>query len=477
MKNIYDHIHLKIYNTETRQKEIVFPIDGKQIRMYVCGPTVYNFAHIGNFRTYVFEDLLRRTLEFFGFDVKMVMNITDVDDKTIKGAIEKNTTLDVFIKPYLDAFYHDLKVLKIKPADIYPKATDFIEQMIEMISNLVEKGYAYQGADNSIYFSVQKFKQYGRLSHLKLNELKVGGSKRINSDEYDKDVAADFVLWKAYDKKRDGEIYWDSLFGKGRPGWHLECSTMAMNILGESIDLHCGGVDNIFPHHENEIAQSECYSGRKFAKIWAHSEHLLVDGKKMSKSLGNFYTLEDLLKKGYSGEIIRYMLLQAHYRTQLNFTLKGLDASIAAIQRIRDFIDRLGDLVEDKMLNNLDEIINNAKLKFAEALADDLNISLAMSSLFDFIRGVNQLIDDSRLGKSDAEKIFKFLELLNQVLAFLPLQQTTLEIPADIQDAFQKREKARREKNWALSDELRDFITDKGYKVEDNPKGSSLKKL
>jgi len=476
MKNLYDHISLKIYNTETKQKEIVFPIDGKQIRMYACGPTVYNFAHIGNFRTYVFEDLLRRTLKFFGFDVKMVMNITDVDDKTIKGAIEKDVTLEEFIKPYLDAFFEDLKQLNIEPADQYPKATEYIQQMIDIILNLIEKGYAYTGSDGSVYFSVQKFKQYGRLSHLNLSELKAGASNRVESDEYDKEEASDFVLWKAYDAKRDGKIYWDSPFGHGRPGWHLECSTMAMKILGKSIDIHCGGVDNIFPHHENEIAQSECYSGRQFVKIWAHSEHLLVDNKKMSKSLGNFYTLRDLLDKGYTGAQVRYMLLHAHYRTQLNFTLKGLESTNASLQRIQDFVERLQDIKVSNQFNEMDSTIDEFKLKFASALADDLNIALALSVLFDFIRAINQLIDSNNIGKQDADKILQFLELLNQVLGFLPLEKTDLKIPKEIVDALQKRDEARKSKNWPLADELRDFITSKGYLIEDGPNGAKVKK-
>jgi len=476
MKNLYDHISLKIYNTETKQKEVVFPIDGKQIRMYACGPTVYNFAHIGNFRTYVFEDLLRRTLKFFGFDVKMVMNITDVDDKTIKGAIEKNVTLEDFISPYLDAFFEDLKKLNIEPAHNYPKATEYIQQMIDIILNLIEKGYAYTGSDGSVYFSVHKFQQYGRLSHLNLNELKSGASNRVESDEYDKEEASDFVLWKAYDPKRDGKIYWDSPFGQGRPGWHLECSTMAMKILGKSIDLHCGGVDNIFPHHENEIAQSECYSGRQFVKIWAHSEHLLVDGKKMSKSLGNFYTLRDLLNKGYTGDQVRYMLLHAHYRTQLNFTLKGLDSTAASLQRIQDFIDRLKDIRSDNEFGEMDKTIEEFKFKFAGALADDLNIALALSVLFDFIRLVNQLIDNNKLGQKNVDKVLGFLELLNQVLAFLPLEKSTLKIPNEITEALQKRDEARKAKNWSLADELRDFITSKGYLIEDGPSGAKVKK-
>ena len=339
---------LKLYNTESRQQEEIIPIDGRTIRMYTCGPTVYNFAHIGNFRTYVFEDLLRRTIKFFGLPVRQAMNLTDVDDKTIKGAIENKVSLAAFTQTFKDAFFQDLKTLNIEPVEYYPQATDYIPEMITIIQKLLDTGVAYRGQDGSIYFSIAKFPSYGRLSHLHLNELQVGASERVIHDEYEKDNASDFVLWKIFDPERDGDIFWDSPFGKGRPGWHIECSAMAMKLLGESIDIHVGGVDNMFPHHENEIAQSEAYSCRHFVKHWLHAEHLLVDHKKMSKSLGNFYTLRDLLKKGYTGKQVRYMLLQTHYRTQLNFTFAGLDGAVSTLERLSDFIVRLQAIRRDK---------------------------------------------------------------------------------------------------------------------------------
>ncbi len=251
---------LKLYNTETRQKEEIVPLDGKKIRMYTCGPTVYNFAHIGNFRTYVFEDLLRRTLRFFGMGIEQVMNLTDIDDKTIKGAIANKVSLDAFTRPFKEAFFQDLETLNIERVEHYPQATDYVQEMIGIIQHLMEKGVAYQGSDQSIYFSIRHFPSYGRLSHLDLSALEAGASKRVNLDEYDKESVSDFVLWKAYDPERDGEIYWESPFGKGRPGWHIECSAMAMKLLGPTLDIHVGAVDNMFPHHENEIAQSESYS-------------------------------------------------------------------------------------------------------------------------------------------------------------------------------------------------------------------------
>lgn len=354
------HIRLKLYNTESREKEEVAPLDGKTVRMYTCGPTVYNFAHIGNFRTYVFEDLLRRTLKYFGYDVKQVMNITDIDDKTLKGAIEKQISLEAFTEPFTKAFFEDLQTLNIEKVEHYPAATHFIPEMITIIQSLMEKGIAYRGNDGSIYFAINRFPSYGRLSHLHLNDLQAGASNRVSQDEYDKESVSDFVLWKAYEPTRDGSIYWESPFGKGRPGWHIECSAMAMKLLGESIDIHVGGVDNMFPHHENEIAQSEAYSCCRFVKHWLHAEHLLVDHKKMSKSLGNFFTLRDLLQKGYTGLQVRYMLMQTHYRTQLNFTLTGLDGARATLERLSDFIARLRDIRREKMIKALDLILEKA---------------------------------------------------------------------------------------------------------------------
>jgi cysteinyl-tRNA synthetase len=351
---------LKFYNTETREKEEIFPSNGRIIRMYTCGPTVYNFAHIGNFRTYVFEDLLRRTIKFFGFSIQQAMNLTDVDDKTIKGALEKKITLNAFTQPFKEAFFEDLKTMGIESVEHYPQATDYIPEMIAMIQTLIEKGLAYRGHDESIYFAIAKFPSYGRLSHLHLNALKAGASQRVAVDEYDKENISDFVLWKAYDPVRDGDIFWESPFGKGRPGWHIECSAMAMRLLGETIDIHVGGVDNMFPHHENEIAQSEGYSSCKFVKHWLHSEHLLVDHKKMSKSLGNFYTLRDLLKAGYTGRQVRYMLLHTHYRTPLNFTLAGLDAAAQTLIRLSDFMLRLQNIRREKMHKALDLILEKA---------------------------------------------------------------------------------------------------------------------
>lgn len=467
---------LKIFNTETREKEEVFPHDGSVIRMYTCGPTIYDFAHIGNFRTYVFEDLLRRTIQYFGFKIEQAMNITDIDDKTIKGAIVKKIPLKAYTQPFQIAFFEDLHTLHIQKAEHYPAATDYIPEMIRLIQKLIEKGNAYKSSNGSIYFSIRSFSTYGRLSHLDFDGLKVNASGENESDEYDKENISDFVLWKAYDPERDGEIYWESPFGKGRPGWHIECSAMAMKLLGETIDIHCGGVDNMFPHHENEIAQSECCSGHRFVHHWVHVEHLLVDHKKMSKSLGNFFTLRNLLQKGYTGPEVRYLLLSTHYRTQLNFTFAGLDAARASLQRISDLIHRLKEIRSTKTTDNASAALSRAELRFKAALADDINISAALAALFDLIRELNALCDEEKLGRNEADDALRLLSEWDQVLAVLPLQKREEEIPLDLLHLLEKRETARREKNYKMSDEMRDAIHARGYLIEDTPTGARLKK-
>lgn len=469
-------VEVKLYNTASRHKEPLKPLRDREVRMYTCGPTVYNFAHIGNFRTYVFEDLLRRSLKFFGYRVVQAMNLTDVDDKTIRGAIAKGISLDAYTQPYKEAFFQDLKTLNVEPVEYYPAATDYIPEMIQMIETLVEKQIAYKGGDGSIYFAIQRFPHYGCLSHLHLDELKAGASERVASDEYEKDNVADFVLWKAYDPERDGQIYWESPFGKGRPGWHLECSAMAIKLLGETVDIHVGGIDNMFPHHENEIAQSEACSGKKFVNLWMHAEHLVVDNKKMSKSLGNFYTLRDLLNKGFDGRQVRYLLLQTHYKTQLNFTFQGLEAAKGALQRLDDFIYRLQGIDADASGNQVEAVLGKTLKHFTEALADDLNISVALGAIFEMVREINSLCDANAISQQEAQEVLKALEKINAVLGVLSFTKKEEEIPADLQDAFEKRLQARRDKNWKLADELRDFIHARGYMIEDTPQGARLKK-
>lgn len=473
-------IDLKLYNTLTRRKEVFKPVDDNLVRMYTCGPTVYNFAHIGNFRTYVFEDLLRKTIKFLGMQVIQVMNLTDVDDKTIQGALAQDSTLEEYTQPYKEAFFADLKTLKIEPAEHYPAATAYVPEMLTMIQGLLDKGIAYQSHDGCIYYAIQKFPKYGCLSHLHLDELKPCASMRVNQDEYEKDNVADFVLWKRCDPARDGKTFWESPFGPGRPGWHLECSCMAISLLGPSIDIHVGGIDNMFPHHENEIAQSEAYTGKTFSRFWMHSEHLIVDNKKMSKSAGNFYTLRDLLEKGFTGTQVRYMLLQTHYKTQLNFTFAGLEAVKGSLQRMQDFILRMQEIASSKMINHnlgaVNPLLEGAYRDFAAALADDLNISSSLAVLFELVRDLNSLADNGNISSEEANNALEMLKQCNQVLGIFSFEPQAPEIPHYLQEALQKRNEARKSKNWAEADALRDFIHREGYVIEDTAAGVRLKK-
>ncbi|MBS0635566.1 MAG: cysteine--tRNA ligase [Verrucomicrobia bacterium] len=463
---------MQLYNTASRQLENV--PESKTIRFYTCGPTVYDYAHIGNFRTFIFEDVLRRTLKLFGHTVDQVMNLTDVDDKTIRGAIAKNISLDAFTKTFKDAFFEDLATLNIERVEHYPAATDYIPQMIAMIEKLISKKFAYIGQDKSVYFGIRGFKEYGKLSHLKLDELQQG--IRVNNDEYAKDNASDFVLWKAYDPERDGSIYWESPFGKGRPGWHLECSCMAQDILGDTIDIHAGGVDLIFPHHENEIAQSECCSGKLFSHLWVHSEHLLVDGKKMSKSLGNFYTLRDILQRGYSGKVLRFMLLHTHYRTQLNFTFQGLDSAKATLARIHDFMVRLdGYTATGEGWKECNAVLDQALSGFKAALGNDLNISEALSFFFELMRQVNAAFDAALPNAKDLAAIKETVAKIDSVLGICQFEEEA--VPAEIQKLVDDRQLARKNKEWKRSDEIRAELTAKGYALEDTPSGPRVKKV
>lgn len=468
---------LTLYNTQSRTKDALKPITPGHVKMYTCGPTVYNYAHIGNFRTYVFEDLLRRTIKFFGMKITQVMNLTDIDDKTIRGAINNNVSLGDFTKTYIDAFFADLKSLHIEPAEKYPAATDFIPDMIVLIQKLMDKGIAYKGGDGSVYYAIRKFPRYGCLSHLNLEDLKVGASERVVADEYDKDNVADFVLWKGVDAERDGNIFWESPFGRGRPGWHIECSAMAMKLLGETIDIHVGGIDNMFPHHENEIAQSEACSDKTFSNVWMHSEHLIVDNKKMSKSAGNFFTLRDLLSKGFTGTEVRYLLLQTHYKTQLNFTFAGLDAARVSLQRLQDFIFRLQHITGEQDSGLVEPVVERAYIAFAMSLADDLNISSALAAVFEMLREINVLCDAGKVSRAEAHLVLDLLKRFNEVLGILTFEKSAEDVPQDLLEALEKRNEARRMKDWASADKLRDLIAGRGYVIEDGAEGARLKKV
>lgn len=474
---VFPKPQLHFYNTEKRQKLQFHPHKDNHVLMYTCGPTVYSYAHIGNFRTYVFEDILRRTLKFFGLQVTQAMNLTDIDDKTLRGALQNKCTLDEFTQPFKRAFFVDIGELGIERAEYYPEATHYVGYMIDFINNLLDKGVAYKSQDKSIYFSILKSKNYGRLSHLKLDELQINASARSINDEYEKESVGDFVLWKAYDEARDGSVFWESPFGRGRPGWHLECSTMAIEILGATIDLHVGAVDNIFPHHENEIAQSEAFSNKLFVHFWMHSEHLLVDGKKMSKSLGNFYTLRDLLNKGYGAKEVRYMLMHIHYRTQLNFTFEGMKGARNALKRINDFIIRMNEKADQHQTPSYfaHSFLQKAIYKFSESLADDLNISEALAAIFDLMNQINTLDDAKQINEGDAREVLFVFREFDRILNVMDFEVAE-SIPEELQELLRAREEARKAKEWARSDQLREQLLAQGYLIEDTPSGPRLKK-
>ena len=423
------------YNSLSRKKEVFKPIDKKLITLYTCGPTVYDSPHIGNYRTFLFEDLLKRTLIASGFKVKHAMNITDIDDKTIKASTNENIDLKEFTKKYINIFFDELKILRILPADYYPRATKYISEMINIIENLISKNHAYISSSGDVYFSIESFQKYGTLTNLKLDKLIQ--SKRVLSDEYSSDTIQDFALWKAY-KPSDGNVYWQSPWGKGRPGWHIECSAMAMNLLGNNIDIHCGGVDNKFPHHENEIAQSECFSQSKFVNYWLHSDFLLVDGEKMSKSKGNFYTLNDIIKKGMSVEEFRYMIFSAHYRSKINFSLKRINNAKKAISRITNLKHKLIPIAKDKI-----QAFPNAKKRFHEALKDDLDSPKAFSIFFEWLKDINLMIDNGTISETEAAKSINFINFFDYIFQVIPKNQ---EIPEKIINYAKLREISKNEK-------------------------------
>ena len=453
------------YNSQSRKKEVFKPIDKKLITLYTCGPTVYDSPHIGNYRTFLFEDLLKRTLIASGFKVEHAMNITDIDDKTIKASTNENIDLKEFTKKYINIFFDELKILRILPADHYPRATKYISEMITIIENLISKNHAYISSSGDVYFSIESFQKYGTLTNLKLDMLIQ--SKRVLSDEYSSDTIQDFALWKAY-KPSDGNVYWQSPWGKGRPGWHIECSAMAMNLLGNSIDIHCGGVDNKFPHHENEIAQSECFSQSKFVNYWLHSDFLLVDGEKMSKSKGNFYTLNDIIKKGMSVEEFRYMIFSAHYRSKINFSLKRINNAKKAISRITNLKHKLIPIAKDKI-----QAFPNAKKRFQEALKDDLDSPKAFSIFFEWLKDINLMIDNGTISETEAAKSINFINFFDYIFQVIPKNK---EIPEKIIHYAKLRETARMKKDWAEADKLRNKIDYYGWIVEDSKEGFRLKK-
>jgi cysteinyl-tRNA synthetase len=460
---------IRFFNTSSRRIEDFVPLEPGVVRLYTCGPTVYNFAHIGNFRAYIFEDLLQRHLEFRGFRVLRVMNLTDVDDKTIRGCRAAGIPLADFTLPFKRAFFEDLDALRIKRAEHFPEATaaNHIARMISMISTLMEKGHAYRADDGSVYFRIRSFPAYGQLAHIVLDELQAG--VRVRSDEYEKENVGDFALWKAWDQA-DGDVWWESPWGRGRPGWHIECSAMATGILGPQLDIHCGGEDNIFPHHEAEIAQSECVTGLQFSRYWLHCKHLQVEGTKMAKSAGNFFTLRDLtMEKGWTGREVRYALLSVKYREPLNFTIEGLSAARSALARLDEWTRRIRELANAaKFANKID--INELE-QFGSSLDDDLNISAALASLFDVIRETNRRIDLGKVTPEEAKGLVEWLDSVQSVLALDPEAEV---IPQAVHSLVELRSQARAAKDWKASDLLRDQIQDLGWTVKDSKDGQKL---
>src|SRR3954462_11056092 len=464
---------IRFFNTYSRELEEFRPIDPPNVKMYTCGPTVYSEAHIGNFRAYLFEDLLQRHLESRGYKVHRVMNITDVDDKTIRGSREERKPLAEFTAPFKRAFFEDLGTLRIKRADEFPEATDpkHIARMIEMISILIDRGLAYQAEDKSVYFRTKNFPDYGNLAHFNLDELQSTG--RVRNDEYEKENIGDFALWKAWDEE-DGDVAWDSPWGRGRPGWHIECSAMSTQLLGEQLDIHCGGVDNIFPHHEAEIAQTEGCTGKKFVQYWLHCAHLMVDGQKMAKSLGNFYTLRDVIAKGYTGREARYALMRVHYRARLNFTWEGMEEAREALRRIDDWVKRLEEKAKEE---NVQRPTSTAPRRmeeasgFHDALDDDLNISGGLGVLFETIRETNRRMDREEMGTEEAKARLKWWGTIDQVLGISGEEEA---LPAEIFALGEARVQARLAKDWRKSDELRDELAAQGWEARDSKDGQKM---
>ncbi len=465
---------LQFFNTLSRRIEPFVPLDpqGQRVKLYTCGPTVYNHAHIGNFRAYIFEDVLQRHLEARGFLVDRVMNLTDVDDKTIRGCRQAGVSLAQFTQPFKEAFFADKKTLRILPARAYPEATaaEHIGRMIEMIGLLIERGHAYQAEDGSVYFRIRSFPRYGALAHINLEELQPSG--RVRADEYEKESVGDFALWKAWDEA-DGDVGWESPWGRGRPGWHIECSAMATGLLGPQLDIHCGGEDNIFPHHEAEIAQSECVTGLTFARYWLHCRHLMVEGRKMAKSEGNFFTLRDLLAEGWSGREVRYLLLSVRYREPLNFTREGLAGARSALKRLDEWTRKLREIVRNHPTPaDGASLPDSCDLQaFGRYLDDDLNISGALGSLFEVVRETNRLLAEEKLLPAAAARLLQYREEVEKVLA---VAEEESELPSEVEKLLAARAAARSAKNWAESDRLRDAILALGFVVKDTKAGQQI---
>ena len=463
---------LRFYNTLTQSVEEFVPLDGKTVRMYTCGPTVYNYAHIGNLRTFTFEDVLRRWLRARGYQLDHVMNITDVEDKIIRKAGEQHKTIQEYTEQYTQAFLEDTASLRLERPERLSKATEHIDEMVRAVQKLSEKGFTYN-SDGSTYYRIGKFPEYGKLSHIDFSGVRAGA--RVDVDEYDKADARDFVLWKA---PKEGEPFWDTPIGPGRPGWHIECSAMAMKYLGETLDIHCGGVDLIFPHHENEIAQSEAITGKPFARFWLHSEFLNVDAQKMAKSAGNFYTLRDLLAMGYAPEAVRYLLLSVPYRKKLNFTFDGLQAAATSIDRLRNFKLRLDtDKFADGSNEQIEGRTQTALQKFEDSLDDDLNTAEALGAIFEYVRDVNTSMDNGDFLAGNLPSALNLFIRFDDIVDVLRPTQKESGLPeAEVEKLIEERVQAKKAKNFARSDEIRKQLLEAGVILEDTKEGTRWKR-
>jgi cysteinyl-tRNA synthetase len=463
---------LRFFNTYSQKLEEFVPLDPPTVRMYTCGPTVYHYVHIGNFRSFTFQDILRRWLGYRGYKLEHVMNITDVEDKIIRNAMAKNMSLGEYTKQYEDAFLEDSATLRLERPTRFVRATEHIDEMVEAVQTLAANGHTYQ-SEGSTYFRIASFPEYGRLSRLHIEGMQAGA--RVDVDEYEKDDARDFVLWKA---KKDGEPYWETPLGPGRPGWHIECSVMANKYLGETLDIHTGGIDLTFPHHENEIAQAECISHKKFVRFWLHSEHLIVEGQKMSKSLGNFFTLRDVLDRGYSPEAIRYRLAAVPYRNKLNFTFADLDAAETAIDRLRNFDLRLqtGKFNEGKC-PEVAERIAQARSDFEGHMDDDLNTAAALGAIFEYVRETNAAMDSGQFCAGNVEEAQGLLAAFDRVFDVLrPTPKESALSDADVDALIADRQQARMARDFKRSDEIRDELLAQGIVLEDTREGVRWKR-
>jgi cysteinyl-tRNA synthetase len=464
---------LKFFNTLSRQIEQFVPLDDNKVRMYICGPTVWNFAHIGNFRTFIFGDILRRYLKYKGYELTHVFNLTDVDDRIINEAAKRNISIDQFTEPYIEAFWEDFDALGMERPEITPRATHHIPEMIRIISKLLENGHAYE-SEGSIYYRITAFPDYGKLSRINFSGNIAGGSERIDTDKYDKEDARDFALWKLVGQ--DEEPGWDAPFGRGRPGWHIECSAMSMKYLGETFDLHAGGMDLQFPHHENEIAQSEGATGKLFAKYWIHSEFLKIDDVTMSKSKGNFFTFRDLKEQGYSPLAMRYLLLSVPYSKQLNFTFDGLSGAESAVERLRNFRQTVSEIrIDEDSSISLADSISGHVADFEAAMDDNFNTAAALAAVHNLVRETNSAIADSGLSADDRERILAAVRAFDAVLGIFGPEGSEM-LDSEVESLIAERQEARHNRNFARSDEIRDMLAERGIILEDTKDGVRWKK-